>query len=162
MLNTTKKIITCAQALQEVSMWRLLEEKIVLTNGCFDILHLGHISYLEQARNLGKHLIVGLNSDSSVKRLKGESRPIFSEMARARVLAALECVDRVVIFEEDTADNLLKTLQPAIYTKGGDYRPETLPEFQTVQAYGGEVKILPFVEGYSSTKAIELGLGSRR
>lgn len=155
MLHFSHKILTLEQAFRRVHSWKLLEEKVVLTNGCFDILHLGHITYLEQARNLGKRLVVGLNSDASVKRLKGESRPIFSEMARASLLAALECVDAVVIFDADTATEILQTLEPEIWVKGGDYSPETLPEYDTVKAYGGEVVILPFVEGYSSTDAIK-------
>ena len=154
-MNTYYKVVSLEQASRLRNSWQLLGEKVVFTNGCFDILHLGHITYLEQARSLGKRLIVGLNSDASVKKLKGETRPIFSEMARARVLAALECVDAVVLFEENTADNLLKALQPTIYTKGGDYHPENLPEYSTVKEYGGEVLILPFVEGYSSSKAID-------
>lgn len=154
MFHTSQKILTLAQALRLRHQWQLLGEKVVFTNGCFDILHLGHISYLEAARHLGKHLIIGLNADISVKQLKGESRPIFPENARARVLAALECVDAVIIFEEATADNLLSTLKPDIYTKGGDYEPETLPEYASVMQYGGEITILPFVAGYSSTDAI--------
>lgn len=154
-MNTYYKVVSLEQASRLRNSWQLLGEKVVFTNGCFDILHLGHVTYLEQARSLGKRLIVGLNSDASIKKLKGETRPIFSEMARARVLAALECVDAVVLFEENTADNLLKALQPTIYTKGGDYQPENLPEYSTVKKYGGEVLILPFVEGYSSSKAID-------
>ncbi len=159
MFHTTHKIISLSQALQLRHKWDLFGEKVIFTNGCFDILHLGHITYLEEARKLGKHLIVGLNADISVKQLKGESRPIFPENARARLLAALECVDVVVIFEETTADNLLKSLQPDIYAKGGDYKPESLPEYATVKQYGGEMIILPFVEGYSSTDAITRSRG---
>lgn len=154
MFHSSKKILTLSQALQFRLQWQLLGEKVVFTNGCFDILHLGHVSYLEAARKLGKHLIIGLNADISVQKLKGESRPLFPEDARARVLAALEYVDVVIIFEETTADNLLSTLKPDIYAKGGDYEPETLPEYASVKQYGGEIVILPFVAGYSSTAAI--------
>lgn len=129
-------------------------ERVVFTNGCFDILHVGHVQLLAQARNLGEYLIVGLNSDLSVKRLKGDSRPIHDQNARALVLAALQDVDAVVIFEEDTPIETLAALKPSIHVKGGDYTPEQLPEAATVQENGGEIVIFPLVEGFSSSAAI--------
>ena len=128
-------------------IWHKSGEKIVFTNGCFDILHVGHVSYLEKAAKLGNHLIVGLNSDDSVKRLKGDSRPLVHEMDRARILASLACVDAVVIFHEDTPARLIKAVRPDILVKGGDYRPEQVAG----REYAGKVEIIGFEEGYSTT-----------
>lgn len=133
-----------------VQSWKAKGEKVVFTNGCFDILHRGHVTYLQQARQLGDHLIVGLNSDASVKKLKGPERPINNELDRAFMLAALRCVDEVVLFEEDTPEELLSHLKPDILVKGGDYKPEEVAGRQ----YAGEVKILSFVDGYSTTGTI--------
>lgn len=130
-------------------------EKIVFTNGCFDILHVGHIQYLEQAADLGDVLVVGLNSDRSVRALKGTNRPINGEADRAKMLASLGCVDYVVIFDEDTPYALIKGVQPDILVKGGDYRVDEVVGRDIVEAKGGEVKILPFVEGKSTTGIIE-------
>lgn len=127
----------------------------VFTNGCFDLMHVGHLRYLQAARALGDRLVIGLNSDASVQRLKGETRPILPEDERAELLAGLGCVDFVTIFDEPTADPLLALLKPQIYAKGGDYTPETLPEAPTVRAYGGEIRIIPFVPGRSTTSLIE-------
>ena len=124
-----------------------LPHPLVFTNGCFDILHVGHISYLEQAARLGRHLIIGLNSDSSVKKLKGETRPLVSELDRARLLSALACVDAVVIFEQDTPAELIKLIRPDILVKGGDYKPEEVAG----REYAGQVQIIRFEEGYSTT-----------
>lgn len=131
--------------------WHTAGEKIVFTNGCFDILHTGHVTYLEKAAALGKHLIVGLNTDASVQRLKGATRPLVHEMDRARVLAALACVDAVVLFEEDTPAALIKQVQPDILVKGGDYRPEEVVGREDA----GEVKIIEFEAGYSTTGIVE-------
>ena len=128
-------------------IWRKGGEKIVFTNGCFDILHVGHVSYLEKAAKLGKHLVVGLNSDDSVRRLKGETRPLVHELDRARVLASLACVDAVVIFHEDTPARLIKMIRPDILVKGGDYRPDQV----VGREYAGKVEIIEFEEGYSTT-----------
>ena len=130
-------------------------QKIVFTNGCFDILHIGHIRYLQKAANLGDILIVGLNSDASVKRLKGSKRPINSEDERAEVLASLNSVDYVVIFEEDTPLELIKVLQPDVLVKGGDYNNEYVVGTNEVEAQGGKVILIPFVEGKSTTDIIE-------
>ncbi len=128
---------------------------LVFTNGCFDLLHPGHVSYLCAARSLGDALIVGLNSDASVRKLKGPSRPVVPEADRGTVLAALEFVDAVVIFDEDTPVRLLREVEPAVYVKGGDYRVEDLPEAEVAAEIGAEVKILPFESGYSTTALIE-------
>ena len=131
--------------------WKACGEKIVFTNGCFDILHVGHVTYLEKARNLSKHLIVGLNTDASVRRLKGATRPLVHEMDRARVLAALACVDAVVLFDQDTPTELIEKIRPDILVKGGDYKPEEVAG----REYAGEVKIIEFEDGYSTTGVVE-------
>lgn len=133
--------------------------KIVFTNGCFDVLHFGHVSYLEEAKSCGDILILGLNSDSSVERLKGKSRPINGEKERAYVLSALIPVDYVVIFEEDTPFNLIKAIKPNVLVKGGDWQPSQIVGSDIVLSSGGLVKSLTFKNGYSSTKLInETGL----
>ena len=129
-------------------------KKIVFTNGCFDLLHVGHIRYLAQAKRLGDFLIIGLNSDSSVKELKGEDRPINSFEDRASLLSAIESVDLVVMFEEQTPENLIKDIVPDILVKGGDYNIEDIVGYQTVMQNGGQVKTLSFYNGYSSTNYI--------
>jgi len=129
--------------------------KVVFTNGCFDILHLGHVRYLKEARALGDYLVVGLNSDQSVKSLKGPTRPVQSEDARAEILAALSCVDAVAIFSEQTAENLISDVKPDIYVKGGDYTVHTIIEAPIVLAYGGVVKVLKFTPGFSTSSIIE-------
>ena len=133
---------------------RAAGQRIVFTNGCFDILHAGHVRYLAAARAHGDVLILGLNSDASVRRLKGETRPVNSEADRAEVVGALASVDYVVIFGEDTAEELIAKVQPAVYAKGGDYTLETLPEVRIVESYGGEVAFIPLVEGKSTTNII--------
>jgi len=128
---------------------------IVLTNGCFDLLHPGHIRYLAEAKHKGDILIVALNSDQSINKLKGKGRPIFSQYDRAEMLSALEMVDYIVIFEELTPDSVIKALKPDIHIKGGDYKSaEELPEYSLVTQYGGEVKIASFHPGYSTSKII--------
>ena len=130
-------------------------KKIVFTNGCFDLLHVGHIKYLSQAKDLGDILIIGLNSDKSVKKLKGNNRPINSFEDRAKLLAALKSVDLVIMFEEQTPENLIKDIVPDILVKGGDYNIEDIVGYQTVIDNGGQVKTLSFYEGYSSTNYID-------
>lgn len=129
--------------------------KIVSTNGCFDLLHLGHIEYLQQARALGDVLVIGINSDASVKRLKGDNRPLFDARTRSRQLAALEAVDYVTVFDEDTPVEFLELLRPDIHVKGGDYEVAKLPETAVVEKHGGEVRVLSFVKGFSSTKVLD-------
>ena len=133
----------------------LKNKKIVFTNGCFDILHIGHAKYLKESKKFGDILIVGLNSDSSVKRLKGENRPINNESDRAGLLDELKSVDYVVIFEEDSPVELLDIIKPDIYTKGADYTVETLPEAQTVLKNGGKIEFIKFVEGKSTTGIVK-------
>lgn len=128
---------------------------VVFTNGCFDILHAGHIQYLTQAAELGDVFILGLNTDASVKTNKGDARPINSQESRAIVLSALEVIDHIVFFNEKTPVALLEELKPDIHVKGGDYKAETLPEYQTITAYGGKIQILPFKKGFSTTTIIE-------
>lgn len=131
------------------------KQKVVFTNGCFDILHLGHITYLAQARQLGDALVVGLNSDASVRRLKGPSRPVNDQNARAKVLAALECVDYVVFFEEDTPLNIITQVVPDVLVKGGDYSIDNIVGADFVMQNGGKVLTIPFVNGFSTTSIIE-------
>lgn len=128
---------------------------IVFTNGCFDILHAGHVRYLAAARALGDCLVVGLNTDASVRRLKGKTRPINGEFDRAEVIGALAAVDYVVLFNEPTASALIEKVRPTIYVKGGDYMKKTLPEAQIVKKYGGKVHFIDLVPGRSTTKIIE-------
>jgi rfaE bifunctional protein nucleotidyltransferase chain/domain len=130
-------------------------QKVVFTNGCFDILHAGHVRYLKKARSFGDCLVLGLNSDASVRRIKGPTRPINCEADRAEVADALACVDYVVIFDEPTAEELITKVRPDVYVKGGDYTLETLPEGRIVKAYGGEVELVSLVEGRSTTNIIK-------
>lgn len=133
----------------------LHKQKIVFTNGCFDILHRGHITYLAKARQLGEILVVGLNNDDSVRRLKGPERPVNDEVARAQVLAALEIVDYVVLFEEDTPYNIIVKVKPDLLVKGGDYKIENIVGADFVQQRGGQVLTIPFVDGFSTTSIID-------
>jgi glycerol-3-phosphate cytidylyltransferase len=130
-------------------------KKIVSTNGCFDILHRGHIYYLNETAKLGNVFIVGINSDKSVKALKGDNRPLQSEDDRAYILSSLKAVDAVYIFNEPTPCEFLEIVKPDIHTKGGDYEIEKLPETKIVEKHGGKIKILKFIDGYSSSKIIE-------
>ena len=134
---------------------RAAGQRIVFTNGCFDILHAGPVRYLTQARSLGDCLVLGLNTDASVRRLKGETRPVNRELDRAEVVGALAAVDYVVLFDEPTAEALVEKVRPAVYAKGGDYTRETLPEAKIVERYGGEVQFIDLVPGRSTTKIIE-------
>lgn len=147
--------ITQALAQQIMTELRSQGKTVVFTNGCFDILHIGHVSYLEAAKKLGDVLIVGVNSDDSVRRLKGASRPVNSELDRAALLSALRAVDYACIFEEDTPLNLITLLRPDILVKGGDYTPETIVGGDIVRGHGGSVVVLPFVEGKSTSLIIE-------
>jgi rfaE bifunctional protein nucleotidyltransferase chain/domain len=148
------KILTANQAAQRVAQWRLLNKTIVFTNGVFDILHQGHIFSLSQAAREGDILIVGLNADTSVKRLKGESRPFSDQDARALLLGSLQIVDAVVLFDEDTPLALIKLLMPDVLVKGGDYTVDQVAGSKEVLAGGGRVIINPILEGYSTTNMI--------
>jgi rfaE bifunctional protein nucleotidyltransferase chain/domain len=135
------KTKTLEELLPIIQAAKAAGKKIIFANGCFDILHIGHIRYLQQAKALGDVLIVGLNSDASVERLKGKGRPILDEQARAKLLSSLECLDYVVLFDDDTVDRLLVKLKPHFHCKGGDYTPENVPEKETVKSYGGSTSI---------------------
>lgn len=143
-----------------LSIWRecqrLMNKKVVATNGCFDILHRGHVSCLQKARDLGDLLIVGVNSDRAVRELKGENRPVNAQEDRAAVIAALECVDFVVIFDQVRAAEFLAAVQPDVWAKGGDYTIDTLDaeEVATVRQNNGQIEIIPVIEGYSTTRTI--------
>lgn len=143
-----------AEARSIVAAWKRGADTIVFTNGCFDLLHPGHIDYLDRAAALGDKLIVGLNDDDSIRRLKGETRPINPLADRADMLAALRAVDLVVPFSEDTPIKLITSLMPDILVKGGDYRPDDIVGAAEVRAAGGEVVVMPFIEGHSTTALI--------
>ena len=149
-----EKIVSLHQLTQKIERWKILSKKIAFTNGVFDILHQGHIFSLSQAAKEADFLIVGLNSDSSVKRLKGDSRPINGQDSRALVLASLIMVDTVIIFEEDTPLELINTILPDVLIKGGDYKVEEIAGAKEVIANGGRVVINPILEGFSTTSII--------
>ncbi|GAB3906447.1 D-glycero-beta-D-manno-heptose 1-phosphate adenylyltransferase [Mucilaginibacter boryungensis] len=150
-----EKITTLPELKKLVSFWQAGGEKVVFTNGVFDLLHTGHITYLADAASLGTKLIIGLNSDASVKRLnKGPERPVNDQDSRALLLAAMLFIDAVVIFDEDTPLNLITTLMPDVLAKGGDYTVDTIVGAKEVMANGGEVKVISFVDGFSSTAII--------
>ena len=155
------KIIAKAELAVRLGQWRAQGLKVVFTNGCFDILHRGHVEYLSKASDMGDVLVVGLNTDASVKRLKGEGRPVNDEQARALVLASLACVDAVVLFDEDTPYELIKTVRPDVLVKGADYKPEEIVGYDIVTSYGGQVETVPLVEGYSTTSIITQSGSSR-
>ncbi len=146
---------TAFQCERMLEVWRENKEKIVFSNGCFDILHQGHVVYLAKAAQLGTKLIIGLNTDASVNRLKGKNRPINGEQERALLLAALAFVDMVVLFEEDTPYNLIKTVEPNVLVKGADYKPEDIVGYDIVRAKGGKVETIVLEEGFSTTDVIE-------
>lgn len=137
-------------------------KKIVFTNGCFDIIHAGHVRYLTTAKNFGDVLIIGLNTDESVRRLKGASRPINTQADRAEVLLGLKAVDHVIYFGEQTAENLIGEVKPDVYVKGGDYTLKTLPEAAIVQKYGGRVELVNLVAGRSTTNVINKILAEKK
>ena len=151
-----EKIVSQDQALKELKTWREKNKKIVFTNGCFDIIHPGHIDYLSQARDLGDILVLGLNTDQSVRLLnKGSNRPINDERTRANVLAGLASVDLIVFFDEETPYNLIKLLQPNVLVKGKDYEVEKIIGFDILKENGGEVITIPFLDGYSTSSLIK-------
>ena len=149
------QIINRKDIISTIEKLKKENKKIVFTNGCFDILHIGHVRYLKKSASYGDILIIGLNSDSSVKKLKGETRPINNEQDRAELLSELNFVDYVVIFDEDTPEQLLDEIKPDIYTKGADYTLETLPEAKTVLKNNGKVEFISLVEGKSTTNVIK-------
>lgn len=155
MLQTSQKIKTIQEAQPIIGKWQQKKKKIVFTNGCFDIVHLGHIDYLEKARNFGDKLVLGLNTDASVSRLKGSSRPVVDEYARARMMAAFEFINMVVLFDESTPLELIKVICPDILVKGNDYDIKDIIGADFVLSRGGEVKTIELVEGYSTSAIIE-------
>lgn len=149
------KIFSLDDLKNQVNAWKQTGEDVVFTNGCFDIIHRGHVEVLAQTADLGDRLIIGLNSDSSIQKLKGEDRPIIDEQARSILLAAISFVDAVILFSEDTPINLISTLLPDVLAKGGDYEIDTIVGHEIVQNNGGKVILVPFVDGFSSTTIIE-------
>jgi rfaE bifunctional protein nucleotidyltransferase chain/domain len=150
-----QKILDSASLLKAINIWRLKAKKIVFTNGCFDILHKGHVAYLAAAKNFGDVLIVGLNSDASVSKIKGENRPVNSEDARAFVLASLQVVDAVILFSEDTPLQLITLVQPDVLVKGADYKLQEIVGYGEVMATGGRVETIEFLPGFSTTGLIQ-------
>ena len=148
------KIFSLSDLKNQVNAWKQAGENVVFTNGCFDIIHRGHIEVLAQTADLGDKLIIGLNSDTSIQKLKGENRPIIDEQARSILLAAFSFVDAVILFPEDTPINLISALLPDVLAKGGDYEIETIVGHEIIQNNGGKVKLVPFVDGFSSTTII--------
>jgi rfaE bifunctional protein nucleotidyltransferase chain/domain len=148
------KIVDLPTLQAQMLAWKQENNKVVFTNGVFDLIHIGHLTYMAKAAELGNKLIIGLNSDASVKRLKGESRPVNNQNSRAMLLASLFFVDAVVLFEEDTPLNLISTLLPDVLVKGADYQIENIAGAKEVIANGGEVRTITFVDGYSSTAII--------
>ncbi len=154
-VHTTNKIIKFSDVKEEISRLKRDSKKIVFTNGCFDIIHAGHIAYLNEAKGLGDILIVGINSDNSVKRLKGQNRPIISERDRAYVLANIKPVDYVVIFHEDTPYHLIKEIQPDFLVKGGDYCEKNVIGRDIVKSSGGKLVLIKFIKGKSTSSIIK-------
>jgi D-beta-D-heptose 7-phosphate kinase/D-beta-D-heptose 1-phosphate adenosyltransferase len=159
-ISAGEKILDLERVKMRAAEWRASGETIVFTNGCFDLLHVGHISLMEECRRFGSKLILGLNTDASVSRLKGPSRPIVSEYERARVMAALAAVDAVVLFDEDTPLELIRSLRPNVLVKGGDYTAEKVVGYDDVMANGGRVEIVPTVEGFSTTNIVKKMIAS--
>lgn len=149
------KIVGQTELLRKVNQWRLMGHRIVFTNGCFDLLHRGHLTYLLQAAEAGNRLIIGLNNDASVQRLKGPSRPILDQDTRALALASLTFVDAVTLFSDDTPLTLIEAAQPDVLVKGGDYAADRVVGSAEVVARGGQVTIIPFIEGHSTSAIIE-------
>jgi len=161
-LHAEDKVVSREELAQRAALWKANGERVVFTNGCFDLLHIGHITVLEQARRFGDRLIVAINSDASVQGLKGPTRPIVKETERARVLAALAAVDAVVVFSEETPLELIVAARPDVIVKGGDYNVDTVVGAKEVMSWGGQVKIVPTVEGFSTTGLIAKGAGSEK
>ena len=149
------KIFDLQNLMKKIEKWRSENKKIVFTNGCFDLIHLGHIELLARSSDLGDILIIGVNSDASIQNLKGENRPIIEENSRVKQLAALEFVDAVVLFDEDTPQKLIETIKPDVITKGGDYKAENIVGNEVVTQKNGQVVIIPLTQGYSTTSILK-------
>ena len=154
-MSSTDKIFSLPQLQEQVKAWRSQGQRIVFTNGCFDLLHLGLVDYLEKARQLGDRLVLGLNTDASISRIKGPERPLQDEVSRARIMASLLFIDAVVLFDQNTPLELIKAVQPDILVKGDDYTVENIVGHEVVLARGGEVKTVPLVKGYSTTNIVK-------
>ena len=144
-----------AKVFEIIENWKKNGQKIVFTNGCFDLLHSGHIQYLNEAKEYGDKLVIGLNSDASVRRLKGKGRPVKSQECRADILASMSAVDLVIIFDEDTPLTLIGKILPGVLVKGGDWKPQDIVGYDIVMKNGGEVKSLSFLDGYSTTAILK-------
>ena len=149
------KIVSGIDLMRLLSIYRFKNQKVVFTNGCFDLIHFGHVKYLTQAADLGDILIIGLNSDSSVRKIKGHGRPVLDQESRALTLAAFSFVNNVVLFDEETPYKIIKQIRPDILVKGGDYNPEEIVGYDIVKDNGGEVKMLDFIKGYSTSGILE-------
>lgn len=154
-MKSTAKILTRSELLKQVAAWKAQDLRIVFTNGCFDLLHLGHVDYLEKAKALGDKLLVAVNTDASVSRLKGPYRPLQDEMSRARIMASLLFIDAVVLFDEETPYELIKAVMPDILVKGDDYALENIVGHDIVLNNGGEVKTIALVKGYSTSGIVD-------
>lgn len=155
LIKLKAKILNINELSQNIKEWRLNGDKIVFTNGCFDLIHLGHLEILARSADLGDKLIVGINSDMSIKKIKGSSRPIIEEDSRAKQLAAIEFIDAVILFNEDTPYDLINILKPDVLTKGGDYKKNDIVGNQLINKQQGEVVIIPLTHGYSTTSILE-------
>ena len=153
--NIKSKLFSIEELKDKIDTWRENGDKIIFTNGCFDIVHKGHIEVLAKTADLGNKLIIALNSDNSIKKNKGSNRPIVDEQARAFLLASLFFVDAIILFSEETPINLIKILKPDVLAKGGDYKIETIIGYKEVKNYNGKVVLVPFIDGYSTTNIIE-------
>ena len=158
-MHSLDKIFSLQDLIPQVQAWKQAGKRLVFTNGCFDILHLGHVDYLEKARALGDKLIIGVNTDASVSRLKGPNRPLQDEMSRARIMASLLFTDAVVLFEEDTPYELIKSVLPDILVKGDDYAAENIVGYDLVMNNGGQVKTIELVKGYSTSNVVAKIIG---
>lgn len=154
MYSSSQKILTLPEMAMRVQSWRITDNRVAFTNGCFDLLHLGHVDYLEKVAAFADFLVVGVNTDASVSNLKGSSRPLTDEVSRTRVLASLEFVDGVVLFEEDTPLKLINTLKPDVLAKGADYELADIVGAKEVLSWGGQVERIEFVEGYSTSAIV--------
>ena len=154
-MKSTDKILTRPELLKQVAAWKAQGQHVVFTNGCFDLLHLGHVDYLEKAKQLGDKLIVAVNTDASVSRLKGPSRPLQDEMSRTRIMASLLYIDTVILFDEETPYELIKAVKPDILVKGDDYAIQNIVGYEIVLQNGGEVKTIPLVKGYSTSGIVD-------
>jgi D-glycero-beta-D-manno-heptose 1-phosphate adenylyltransferase len=156
MIKKTNHIVIGRETARRLSQSLHIQgQKLVFTNGCFDILHIGHVKYLEEAKSLGDVLMVGINSDRSASILKGPGRPLINEDERAKIISSLYCVDYAIIFDEDTPIKLISELKPNIHVKGGDYKIQNLPEYDIVNSYGGKIQILSYANGKSTTNIVK-------